>query len=310
MNGRQPPPPFGPRFPGRFAPRFPPVQVPNIPVGEGPIPGVIPQPTQDPNQPEDGATRYSSSGSLVNGQPVKLLNLSYKIPTAVTAYLETLPLAGQGANVQGEGAIVDSTLQNELWVLGEAQLGIGGSLAQFNFDMPLGQICQFACVCESLQIQARLYQPQTPSNVHPVFTTDFINPPTFTGTPVNPVAVRGLAGDGHGGISNLTRRARFQIDPTQAAKEGQCPVPVFADTYRVIGASTGAAGGAVTTTQFGTAFLAGVATAFKLGPAPIDAAERPIGNNVQAILFDIPADVANPSWFEIVFRLGLSGFPA
>lgn len=252
-------------MPSRYRPPFggPPPSNQLPPLG-GPIPG---RPVSG-GQPTPQGQEFSSSVSLLNGQPQILCNLSYTRPTPVTVFA-VAPILNQTSGTYNNGEITGTTAAGapvDLNVLGEATVGIGGTTYKFNFDIPIEQMAQFSVVCETLKVTARLYAELGPivlaagpptiwgySGPHGG-TDDVISPPFFDGTvdaSSSPVFVQALGGRGISGLSNLTRRLFIpDLDASGgAASILAIPVPSMATFIQFAGKSgplldfTGAAGG-------------------------------------------------------------------
>jgi len=248
-----------------------------------------------------------NTGRAINAtsQTVKLIDGTLKRISTTTSSDGARPMGGyiiapiqlQDADTVAARDIEDNAGAS-LAILGQASIGIDGCQYTVFFDVPLGQVCQYSVIAQSLDISARLIARPVPTiGVTNVFGNAWLYPPTWTGTlsavlQADPfVIVQGMSGIGFSGMSNLTRRAF--VDNT--TKNTLCPAPDFATTCRVLAKSDA--------TQ---SFLVANATA-AIGPVPTDALERPLPAEGGCTLAVIPASASS---VEIVWRLGLSGYPS
>lgn len=304
-------------------PRYGKLPLPPAAVGRPAPPIMMPPPGPlwtPPGRPVSGgqptATRqeFSSSVALINGQPQVLCNLFYDKPTPITVFC-VAPILNQTSDTYDHGEILGGGGTVDLKILGEALVGVGGTSFKFNFDIPIEQMVQFSCVCESLKLTARVYAelvtivlaggpPTIWGYPGPHGGTDqVISPPTFGGQidpGFAPVFVQALGGRGISGLSNLTRRFVIQdLDASGGvASILSIPVPSMSTFVQFIGkpgpllSFTGAAGGIT---------IGGLALPTVTPGIPIPSITW--GNSGKV---NFTQNAAAGSW-EAVFRLGLSG---
>ena len=312
--GKLPPPPTGVSLPQ---------QAIRVPFG-GPAPSNPLQPLWNPpgppvssGQPTPQGQEFSSSIALKDGGAQVLVNLGYNYPHNINLFV-TAPILNQPSAVFTTGTINGHTAAGaavNLSILGEAVLGIGGTSYKFNFDIPIEQMAQLSCVCESLKVSARLYVSLAPTEiaVGPPSLWNYgatsieaaravIDPPAFDGTldaGYSPIFVQGLGGQGHSGISNLTRRlwvpAAVFVDPTAIVF---APAPSMATFVRALGDPN--AGAAVIREQ-------GAAGSQVTGPIPIGFTDIPLASWVWGNSSGIRLQGGSATDYEIIYRLGLAG---
>lgn len=250
-------------------------------------------PLQNPNVGGPLNQQLSSSSDLIDGTPKLLCKLQYPEPVACGVYVMAPLNTGQAIG------ILDDAGTTELWVLGKAIVGIGGTSFSYEFDMPVGEVVQLQHVASYLEISARLVaviQPDVIAAGH-AMPSSWLFPPVFPGRSGKAVRVLAQGGQGFVGLSNPTRHARF---PVVNANLAQCQPPPCANDVQILAKSD-------STFQWLVNLPVGSTT---LGPSPVPVSMCCTSPIPQGSAFLQVANSGAAGGVEMIWRLGLSGVQA
>jgi hypothetical protein len=233
------------------------------------------------------------SQKLIDGTPKKLATITSSCGATPMGGYIVAPYLLQDAAVQQDRTIENKGHTFQLIILGHASIGIGGTVYEVDFDVPLGQQVQLQVIATTLELSARLIEKPA-VDLSNVFGQDWLYPPIWTSGSLDDtrdpdpfVYVQGMAGIGHIGASNITRRAQTP----DASATFTCPAPDFATALKVIADNM-----ATLTFNCNTGGL------LPIGPLNCDAPDRPLPS--QCVSCDVTTSATG---CEYVWRLGFSG---